>query len=598
MEKKMRGKNPFAAYFKKKASLVMTVVIILSGISIVLLPFPYNVITAALLIVLGIMALLLLKNFLPVFFMISEFNKVDWKVKVDPKKEKSQDEYDVIVAGAGVGGLTCAALLAKRGYKVLLAERLRKVGGYCNSFVREGFSFNSGTLNVVGIHRNQSGLDQNGNIDILLKEFGFSEKEYFLKNTPVKFKFKGKEIVIPESIEEFEALLGRMFPGEKEGLRGFINYIIETTKGRDRQRNYREYGSFLPMELIVKIYGIPALIPIMRDFKKTGKAFNESYRQVLDRYFKNEELKEFLSYFVRFMGVKAEGARFITACFAAYSYFVYGGYYLKAQKFADSLKDVFEKYGGKVLQGKEVDRILVKGGSVEGIEVGGKTYKSSIVVSNVNARTTFLELVGEKNLKVGFSEYIKRIKFSPSNFLVFLGVDSDLSMYPTVYKDMDQGLEIYIISNVDKDTAPEGKSSVIILEDPEFSYDQYPERGTKEYEEKKEAKKLELIRKAEKIIPGLGSMVEVSDAATPKTLERYTGVPKGATYIFDHSIGVRRPDFKTPIKGLYLAGASVNPGGGIPTASVSGRICANDICDWKLKLPQYHLKDLAFKKSS
>ncbi|MCL0086362.1 hypothetical protein M1N52_03790, partial [Thermodesulfovibrionales bacterium] len=71
------------------------------------------------------------------------------------------------------------------------------------------------------------------------------------------------------------------------------------------------------------------------------------------------------------------------------------------------------------------------------------------------------------------------------------------------------------------------------------------------------------------------------EAATPKTMERYTLIPEGALYSFDQSVGVKRPHFKTPIKGLYIASASTFPGGGIEGSTISGIICANDICNWE-----------------
>jgi len=67
------------------------------------------------------------------------------------------------------------------------------------------------------------------------------------------------------------------------------------------------------------------------------------------------------------------------------------------------------------------------------------------------------------------------------------------------------------------------------------------------------------------------------DAATPRTFERYTLNPRGAIYGLDQS---ERPYFKTPIKGLYLVGASTFPGGGIEAVVISGIIAANDISGW------------------
>jgi len=164
---------------------------------------------------------------------------------------------------------------------------------------------------------------------------------------------------------------------------------------------------------------------------------------------------------------------------------------------------------------------------------------------------------------------------------VFLGVDMDLSGYPTIIEDLDERISIVVNSNTDPSLAPKGKASVTILTGA--NYHDFPERGTKEYLEKKREFAEFLIKKAEKIIPDLGKHIVVQDAATPKTLERYTSMPEGAIYAFDQSINTKRPYFKTPIKGLYLASASTFPGGGIEAVVISGIICANDICNWKVK---------------
>jgi len=157
----------------------------------------------------------------------------------------------------------------------------------------------------------------------------------------------------------------------------------------------------------------------------------------------------------------------------------------------------------------------------------------------------------------------------------------DLSNYPTLIINLDDGYHLLINSNADPTLAPKGKASVTII--TSANYHDFPERGTKEYLQKKRDLAEELIKKAEKAIPNLSKHIIVQDAATPRTFERYTSMPEGAIYAFDQSIGVKRPYFKTPVKGLYLVGASTFPGGGIEAVVMSGIICANDICDWKLK---------------
>jgi all-trans-retinol 13,14-reductase len=85
--------------------------------------------------------------------------------------------------------------------------------------------------------------------------------------------------------------------------------------------------------------------------------------------------------------------------------------------------------------------------------------------------------------------------------MVFLGVDMDLSGYPTIIKNMDEGCDIVINSNADASLAPKGKASITIL--TFANYHDFPERGTDDYMRKKQELSEALIKKAEKVIPDL-----------------------------------------------------------------------------------------------
>lgn len=94
----------------------------------------------------------------------------------------------------------------------------------------------------------------------------------------------------------------------------------------------------------------------------------------------------------------------------------------------------------------------------------------------------------------------------------------------------------------------------------------YQNGDKQSYRREKERWAKILIQRAEKdLIPGLSSMIEIQEAATPLTNRRYTGNPEGAIYGFEQSMDnayMNRIDNRTPIKGLYLAGAWGSPGGG------------------------------------
>lgn len=563
-------------YWKEKLFLVINniitgiwaVIFMANAITFLLLNKTSAVILSNTLIALGIAFSVIFPLKAPAYFATKEFRKYDWRVN---STQKPKGENDVIIVGSGIGGLTCGALLSKRGYRILVLEQHHQVGGYCSSFKRKDFVFNTGVENV-------SGLWEKGPVTYLLKELGFKKEELFAKNR-IRYIFKGKESDA-SNLEEFIQVLSEMFPEEKENIYAFFD---EAKKAYEECYKDLVYGVPLPAELIVKVFGAKKLLDYPKEHPYFYDWMNKTYKQKLDEFFTNEDLKTLLCALLGYLGTKPEKTPASSALTAVVSYYLYGGYFPKggAQKFADRLKEFIEYNGGKVLTRHRVDEILVENGEVRGVRVGNKVFKSPVVVANANAKTTFLELVGEENLDRDFVEYIKKLKMSPSCFMVFLGVDMDLSGYPTIIENLDEGYSIAINSN-DSGLAPKGKASVTILTGA--NYHDFPERGTK-YLEKKRGFAEFLIKKAEKIIPNLSKHIVVQDAATPKTFERYTSMPEGAIYAFDQSIDTKRPYFKTPIKGLYLASASTFPGAGIEAVVISGIICANDICNWEAKAP-------------
>lgn len=565
-------------YWKEKSFLIINniitgvwaVIFIANATIFLLLDIPFTIILSNTLIAFGIIFSIVFPLKAPAYFATREFKKYDWSIKVT-QKPKRENEYDVIIVGSGIGGLTCGALLSKRGYKVLVLEQHYQVGGYCSSFKRKGFVFNTGVENV-------SGLWDKGPITYLLKELGFKKDEFFAKNR-IRYIFKGK-VIEANNLGEFIRALSDTFPEEKENIYAFFN---EAKKAYEECYKDLVYGVPLPAELIVKVFGAKKLLDYPKEHSHFYDWMNKTYKQKLDEYFTNEDLKTLLCALLGYLGTEPEKTPASSALTAVVSYYLHGGYFPKggAQRFANSLKKFIEHNGGEVLTRHRVDKILVENRKVKGVKVENKIFTAPIVVANANAKTTFLELVGEENLDKKFIEYIKRLKMSPSCFMVFLGVDMDLSGYPTIIEDLDERISIVVNSNTDPSLAPKGKASVTILTGA--NYHDFPERGTKEYLEKKREFAEMLIKKAEKIIPNLSKHIVVQDAATPKTLERYTSMPEGAIYAFDQSIDTKRPYFKTPIKGLYLASASTFPGGGIEAVMISGIICANDICNWEVK---------------
>src|SRR5438105_12578110 len=130
-------------------------------------------------------------------------------------------QYDAVVVGAGVGGLTCAALLARARLRVLLVEQHYMVGGYCSTFRRKGFTFDAAThfYPLLGNPITITGS--------LLERLGSRTK--WVKMDPVDhFHFPdGSRFVVSANFDEYLDELKATFPHERDALETFFALVRE-----------------------------------------------------------------------------------------------------------------------------------------------------------------------------------------------------------------------------------------------------------------------------------------------------------------------------------------------------------------------------------
>ena len=123
------------------------------------------------------------------------------------------DKYDAIIIGGGIGGLTCALLLAKKGLRVALFEKEKQAGGYCSSFSVNGYTFDACTDSIGGLYKNEP-LRQ-----LLEEDLGIWDKINVYELNPGRRNiFPGMIIDVPAGILEYKDVLKRNFPLEKEGI--------------------------------------------------------------------------------------------------------------------------------------------------------------------------------------------------------------------------------------------------------------------------------------------------------------------------------------------------------------------------------------------
>ncbi len=493
--------------------------------------------------------------------------------------------YDVIVIGAGIGGLACASLLAKAGIRVLVIEQASRPGGYVGSFKKKGFTFDCAAHFVTGCHRE-------GVIGKLLRDLGVEKEIEFIKvEAPVRFIFPDFEFSFSlNDLESAEKIVKERFPQEADKLDRY-----KETLDKIGQEIIKASSSFS----IWKMPFLPMLFPALFKYR------NYTVRKLMDKYFTDEKLKTILS--ISPVTVPPSKASLLMAAVLKAESQEAGIYYPKGgmQSFANVLVKGLKKHKGELLLNTLITKILIDRGRVQGVELAdGRRIKATYVVSNASLQQTFYKLVGREYLKKRFIKKIEGKELSLSCFILYLGIDLDLkslglnfrtNVYPTydtekqyeILKDGEIPEEFAFVmtffSLIDPTTAPKNKHTLIITTTAPYHYRE--DWGTKdkrgvEYRRLKESIMKKMVEQAEKIIPDLSSHIIYQEAATPLTLERETLNTQGAIYglaATPKQIGPGRFKNKTPIKGLYLVGHYTYVAHGIAAVTHSARAVADMI---------------------
>lgn len=489
-----------------------------------------------------------------------------------PQRPAGEAEHDVIVVGAGIGGLTAGALLARRGLKVLVLDQQRRAGGYCTSWERT-VSANGRKLRYTfdaGVH-DISGLGPRGPVRSLLRQLGI-EGRLNWHRMGHEYVLPGLRLKVPHRVDEFVALLGRHFPAERENLTAF--FLEMEAVYRELYADVERTGGVpCPLRTPEEMLAYPRRCP------RAFRWMDVPFVAMLDAYFSDPRLKQILTMLTAYLR-DDPGTLTVGEMAPVYGYYFDGGYYPAggAGSFAEALADVVRECGSRVRLGTLVHRILVEKGRATGVELaGGAVHRARAVISNADVRRTFLELVGREHLPADFVRRIEALRPSTSAFAVFLGVDfvPDTEPITMFLSDDGEGLGLFVPSRVDPTLAPPGHSCVTLLR-----FVPQPEAATWDreapaYAERKRRYGDELLALAERVLPGLRDHIVFREEASPATFARYARTTDGA--IYGLAAGRWRPPSKAPIEGLYLAGAGVFPGAGVEAVVISGTLAADAV---------------------
>lgn len=536
------------------------------------------------------------RSFLTISALTAASFALDWKkIAAYASSMGPKGNYPTVIIGSGLGGLCCGAYLSRFGVPVTVVEQHYIPGGYATSFNRGKFSFEV-SLHGTSIHNNASAR--------ILKDLGVLEKLQLLELPEFEhIKAKDLDISVPQrNPEAFIRLLAQHFPTEKDGIRGFIQEMVGVAEEVDKL--HRKKGRFFKY-----------IFPIQ--YRKMWKIRNKTLADLINEYVKDSVLKDVLSFNWGYYGLPPSKLSGFYYAVAVGEYLKNGSYYIKprSQELSNVLAQTVETSGGKIFYGTSAEKILVKDGAVNGVLIsGGKVLPARAVVSNASALTTLREMLPKGVLSADYLKKLEDYRPSMSTFIVWLGLNKALrgkikgysipvpsglgpeADYQACLKgEVDKvSFSVTIYDNLFEGYSKPGTSNLMLLflcgYEPwrKFEAD-YRAGHKKEYYKEKERWTNILIRRAEKeVIPGLSSMIEVKDSATPLTNWRFTRNSEGAIYGFEQSIDdayMNRINNRTPVKGLYLASAWGNPGGGYGAVLRSGEITFGMMMeDWSADL--------------
>jgi len=505
--------------------------------------------------------------------------------------------YDAIIIGAGLGGLTAGAKLTKQGKKILVLEQHYVPGGCATTFKRKDFTIE------VGLHE----LDGFGDNDLKSQIFEeinvFDHVEFIRLPEFYRTVWKNTDFVFPEGVEQAKSKLIEEFPHEKQGILKYFNFV--TGLGTEI--------SLLPRSKWAKMIK-GALFPLF--YPKLVRSTKVTVGEFIDEIIKDERLKLILLSNLTYYDDDPYKLSLFYFAAGQASYYSSGSYFIKggSQKLSDYLMNFIQENGGEVKLKSKVDKIITKNGKTIGVSYH-PTFKedeeSQIVYADVIIANTAIPnlangLLPEKETEI-LNSQIKEFKGGPSVLTLYLGFKSKLSEIGNKYystfvidesvssiKEMlannraDFSKRSYVFVDygiIDSGLAPEGKSvGVVCTMD---YYDDWASLDKTAYKRKKEEVQNTLIDRLEKQFPGIKEQIEYVELATAKTIERYTLNPKGSPYGYAQTLeqtARKRLKQKSIIPGLYYASAWSSPGGGFTGAIYSGYICAlNVLKDLKQK---------------
>lgn len=481
------------------------------------------------------------------------------------------------IIGAGIAGLSAGCYLQMNGYDTEIFELHTAPGGLCTSWKRKEYTIDGCIHWLVGSSPRDNFYNLwNELID--MEKIEFVDHEEYIR---VEDK-DGRYIRVFTDIDKLETEMLEKAPEDREVITEFINAVRKLTKVSMPVEKAREtYNLIDGLKLFWKF------LPYLGAFKKWSGITAQEYADkckntLLKRTFEFMFLPEmsvlFLIMTLVWMHKKSAG-------------YPVGG----SLKFARLLEKKYLDSGGKINYRSKVTKILSENNVTQGIQLeDGTIHNSDIVISAADGHYTIFEMLEGKFIDDTIKDYYDNYEIFPSYVQISLGVSRTFEDIPhMLFFPIEKQLVIdsdskhdyceLRVFNFDPTLAPEGKT-VLITTFPTRNYTYWMElrnNNNEKYLSEKDRIASDVIEILEGKLGNIKTNVEVVDVSTPATVIRYTNNWKGSFegWLLTPKVGLKQMKKTLPgLKNFYMAGQWVSPGGGLPSAILSGRDVVQIIC--------------------
>lgn len=493
------------------------------------------------------------------------------ELKYAMNSDENRNNFDVIIIGSGIGGLTAGAFLSKTEQKkVLVLEKHSISGGLTHTFSRNGFRWDVGVHYVGCMHK---GSLQRDIIDYVT-DYKLNWKQ--MVSPFEEFIHPNKTVPVSDSLKEFKEELYKAFPSLKKEINRYFAFI---NRGALWFRLHF-LSKNLPWPLSLILNGIKSLIPI-----NTKKSTMEYLTEITG----NDELNVMLTSQWADYGVSPLEGSFIMHA-TTIKHYMGGGFVPEggSEKIFKAIEPVVTKNNGAVLTRHEVRKITTDDGTVTGVTALHKgeeiQFNAPVVIANCGAHILYQNLLHSKS-SLEKNKLIAKMDPSSSAIIVYLGLNDSHEKIGL------HGQNIWINNTGRLHTIDEYSKALIVDKKPlgcflsfhtvetekgdnhtatiiatvNYKYfekwkDQPCMKRDEEYQKLKQEIADALLDLVEEKLPGLKELVAYCEVSTPLTLEHFSAKRMGSMYSFKTD-----PSFfpqnvfpvKSEVRGLYQAGTDV-----------------------------------------